>query len=1670
MANPHIWTPIKRWLRNTSKRAYAQFTRLVRRLLHRVALPRRRRSQRQGAGFVLPTAIMLLLVLSLIVGAILLRTVSRTEQAMLSRRDRIIYNAATPAIDRAKAKLEYLFQVDPRLPSGIPSQNLLTDLMLDVNRPDSPYNLPGETRLTLNGQPANAWVYTTDDNLKIAYSILWEIPNNQNQLTNQSSVAINQRANDLQVRQGPIASETRGQCNIGGAGTLIENGWLQDQASSAILRKNFQINAFVISDGEDGAVTTLEVQQERQADRGNKWGAWFRNDLEIYPGPEFRWNGAMHSDGSIIVGHAVRDDRTQAYLVSSPNSCIYQAGPTTSEITMSSEEDQQGNILFRGQLMVGRLVSNQPQGGGIFHLWTPQGEPLVNHNTQPGRVTLSQDDDSVSAGSPNDIALDPIRLFTEDVSEHRGNVTRAQGWSDFPEPATEDEQRRGGRVFNEPSERPFIDDFYRADDRFGPKPVYGGDDDLQLAETQDANGELVGMGVRTGDPIPNSGIGAELSDKLLQLEVPGSGDPRELGLDGYWERRAWREGLRVIVGQRLELGNEPFAGTTEVATNPTSDQIARRNHVNRDSRAHEYLQHRTLRDNLAAVQTTALYHYTAGNTPDEEPLAAVLTTVHPGTGETLKRAAMFEKPRIPFQVNGQAFGDDDNELLVDFFTGRGTNGLELNLQNFGQGSLDVNSTASEIRRALDNLANLAGDPEGAFPAVQEAGEIHPNPAMTEWGDFSNLRRSLDPNQNLNSLADYSNRHTAALTLGALAYNVNYLEGLDYGSISGPLGDLAEALRELRDGDLDNGEVLFFPTEDLGDLADEYDYDEDFNGDGDANDAIPSLLVFKEGELVTRMTPSPQAYVEALDDPELQELARLVYLKEQILRDRTFGFLPSPTGEPEYQSERNITLLTGVDETTDFEQDIDVAAVCEEMGLGEDCLEIDNVNDDQVRLRFAPGLALNHYDEDDGWYESSDDTDAKLVLADDTLSFNLSMSLGCNLEDAENNFFGFGSENPDAMTLASTLCGATPQFPSLYYLFPVTDHGLLTNADLTEDQPQSEADVDDEWVAEVEDRGIMDLGPDLNNDGDTDNDDIWYTGDPTVELVNGNVTYRAIDIADIVIEPTGNPSNFQLPYIELSGQPSGVCDNSSTNDDPNPNCQRNNLIYLDDTYYRVAFKDTAFFAGRDMMSSRALNFDAAMLSGQANNLQNSQINGDLWLTQGDDDDGVQLDGGIVYAFREDGVREDGVERPGSGSCQTASAIGSGCNSNVLNNFDPLVNPENGISPKAVNFVPDPDRRVHGFRIINGQDISRQTNGNMPFGMSFISDNPTFIQGNFNCHMTDGNCNNAIEEFNNTLGANWGPNEFYGRQTLNQNFARPNTDSWRNSEFLVDAIGIVSDNFCDGSLEDPFIIVPALGGSQPAGNNLPTALNNLERGGNGSLRNVYGCSQTPVQNVTSYLGLPRPNNNSDFDDNVLFLRENPADPASPIRISANGDPMLFTTREDYDGSYFSMDANEQRPLIHAREPQRVNAVMVSGITPSRTGQSYGGLHNFPRLLEDWNPTRNFANPFDLFISGSFLQLSFSNYATGPYDQGAWEPGATPPENGEVIDYYFAPQRLWGYDVALQLARVGPVSSRLITVSRARSEFYREPSADDPYIRNLRCAIDADGDRVDPRANCS
>jgi len=494
------------------------------------------------------------------------------------------------------------------------------------------------------------------------------------------------------------------------------------------LRKNFQINAVVFkSNAINQPATTLELQQDRQVDRGNKWGAWFRYDLEIHPGAAFNWNGAIHTEGNVFFG----TNNFRAYLISSPSSCLYgQNGMDASEISVTRQVDQSNNPTFLGQIVSGAIQENS------FISPTATIDTSQSSSSQLTVATDSViDSGTISAQlNPTTIAIDPLLLFTANQSQSRNQsdpsntINRDKnGWdNNSNNPFTLGST--SGRISNKQEPTPYVDDMYRADDRYGPKVPPGGF----------LPGKKVGDTITSTDP------------NYLQLvnNNPPTDNPEQMGLDGYWERRARASGLRLIVGQRLELGNA-------FGWNGPSDPLYPPNATN----SHEQQQRRTLRDNLAAVQATAVYHYkdTSGG---YFPMACLATTAHPGTATTLQQSTNFQ--------------------VSDFFTGKGTNGWEYAPPATNENAF-ANAIASNLplRRALSNLAYFAGDPYGAFPPKQEmlGSTVHPYPYLTAWGDFSNLRRVINELDggvsyyNL-SIADKTSLHTAACTLGMLANNIS----------------------------------------------------------------------------------------------------------------------------------------------------------------------------------------------------------------------------------------------------------------------------------------------------------------------------------------------------------------------------------------------------------------------------------------------------------------------------------------------------------------------------------------------------------------------------------------------------------------------------------------------------------------------------------------------------------------------------------------------------------------------------------------------------------------------------------------------------------------------------------------------------------------------------------
>ncbi|MCY7382599.1 MAG: hypothetical protein LH628_08485, partial [Microcoleus sp. CAN_BIN18] len=91
-----------------------------------------RRARLPVAGFVLPTVTMVLLVVILLTVAITLRSFDRANMARNVRVNQQVLAAATPAIDRAKAKIQYI--LGPGKPtSDTPSDETLYQAMSSYN-------------------------------------------------------------------------------------------------------------------------------------------------------------------------------------------------------------------------------------------------------------------------------------------------------------------------------------------------------------------------------------------------------------------------------------------------------------------------------------------------------------------------------------------------------------------------------------------------------------------------------------------------------------------------------------------------------------------------------------------------------------------------------------------------------------------------------------------------------------------------------------------------------------------------------------------------------------------------------------------------------------------------------------------------------------------------------------------------------------------------------------------------------------------------------------------------------------------------------------------------------------------------------------------------------------------------------------------------------------------------------------------------------------------------------------------------------------------------------------------------------------------------------------------------------------------------------------------------
>lgn len=341
---------IQKTFRQTSKQFLSTINKQIIWLLRSISGTRRRRSS-VNSGFILPTVAMVTLVVVLLTTAILFRSFERSKNASNVRVNEAVLNAATPAIDRARAKLDALIE-DPTLPRGTPSDSALYDAIKkdkyrlgDETRLKLAFDLDGDSTIETSSNIDSdetlktAWKYAvdTDNNGKkdtfTLYGIFFRSPSRDS-----TTGQFNRERKPLDARTPPMDNDASNQqCNASGFSSLVGNSsWYK--LNSGNLGKSFFVytvnvpitNLGTLSNTQyetykgNKSVVALEFQQDRSRIPLANNAVFFENDLEVIVGStELLLNGRVHTNGNLLVGVIDSAGKITFRQVSSKTSCFY---------------------------------------------------------------------------------------------------------------------------------------------------------------------------------------------------------------------------------------------------------------------------------------------------------------------------------------------------------------------------------------------------------------------------------------------------------------------------------------------------------------------------------------------------------------------------------------------------------------------------------------------------------------------------------------------------------------------------------------------------------------------------------------------------------------------------------------------------------------------------------------------------------------------------------------------------------------------------------------------------------------------------------------------------------------------------------------------------------------------------------------------------------------------------------------------------------------------------------------------------------------------------------------------------------------------------------------------------------------------------------------------------
>ncbi len=432
------------------KRFFAEFITRLRKWLNKIGSPVRisRRSSRQMlgssrgrgkrvAGFVLPTVTLVTLVVTLLVVTTIARSSERAQSAANARQEQVFRSAATPLVDRARAKIDALLN-EELLAGKTPAESELDSV---ITSDSGKYTFPDETRLQLvynfpDTDPkinisgsidkreyvSTAWKFPidTDNNGKFdsygLYSILFRT--RPPEITNRPLVPIEARA--LPMDETTLASScVHASDSVNGSGNRgsSNKGWTF--SSDNRIRKSFFVYAVTLPITDEASfptkatnyepykgvtsISAVELQQDRARLPQNNNAVFFEGDLELVKVPTFRINGRIYTAGSLMIG-ANTDAPISFYQVSSSGGALNGTATTDSKLFGSCYyEKMNSEIIVAGQVVEGDTVDTDPSklsvgnsGRVNVDLFYGAGEGVPPDTVAGGRVQIDDTNQSVT--------------------------------------------------------------------------------------------------------------------------------------------------------------------------------------------------------------------------------------------------------------------------------------------------------------------------------------------------------------------------------------------------------------------------------------------------------------------------------------------------------------------------------------------------------------------------------------------------------------------------------------------------------------------------------------------------------------------------------------------------------------------------------------------------------------------------------------------------------------------------------------------------------------------------------------------------------------------------------------------------------------------------------------------------------------------------------------------------------------------------------------------------------------------------------------------------------------------------------------------------------------------------------------------------------------------------